>query len=82
MRWLVLLFVACKSDPGPPCDKVVDHMNEVMKQNMPSGHDGMQTNSRKTDIEFCEQKKFSKDMRECLLAAKDIQGIADCQKLR
>ena len=81
-RFLLLVLVACRDDPGPPCDKVVDHMNEVMKQQMPAGHDGMQANSRKTDIQFCEDKKFSKQMRQCLLAAKDIAGIAECQKLR
>lgn len=84
LRMLVPLLVitACKDDPGPPCDQVVDHMHEVMKQG-PTGHPDMaQQNSRKTDIEFCQTKKFSKQMRECLLAAKDIAGIADCQKLR
>ena len=77
---LLVLVVGCKDDPGPPCDKVVDHMAEVMKQGM-TGHDELQVGNRKTGIAFCEQKKFSKEARQCLLAAKDVAGIAACQKL-
>ena len=78
---LVLLAASChKDDPGPPCDKVVDHMAEVTKSMM-TGHDQVEVKTRFLDIQFCEKKQFSKQLRECLFAAKDVAGIAACNKL-
>jgi hypothetical protein len=77
---VALLVASCKDDPGPACDKVVDHMAEVTKSMM-TGHDQVQIKTRALDIQFCEHKQFSKAARECLVGAKDVAGIAACQKL-
>ncbi len=77
---LGLLIAAChKDDPGPPCDKVMDHMAEITKSVM-TGHDAVQIKTRTMDIQFCEQKKFSKQLRECLFAAKDVSDVAHCNQ--
>jgi hypothetical protein len=78
---LALLVVGCKhDDPGPPCAQVVDHMLGIMKQGL-TGHDALQLGNRKTMIDHCERKNFSKEARLCLVGATDLAGIASCQKL-
>ncbi len=80
---LALLLVACKKDdPGPPCDKVVDHMLEVTKQVL-SGHEGMMgLGDRKAMVQQCTQRNYTKQERQCLMQAKDLDGFADCRKTK
>jgi hypothetical protein len=76
----LLLVAACKKDdPGPPCPQVQDHVLELMKQGL-TGHDAVQLGNRKQMIDLCEQRPFSKETRTCLLAAKDLDGLARCQQ--
>ncbi len=77
---IAALLVACqKEDPGPPCDKVVDHMLDVTKQQLP-GHEGMtMTGERKAMIRQCEQRKYTAQERKCLLEAKGLDGFAACR---
>ena len=77
---VAVLLVACqKQDAGPPCDKVVDHMLDVMKEQLP-GHEGMgMTGERKAMVEQCEQRKYTAQERTCLLAAKNLDGFAACR---
>jgi hypothetical protein len=76
----ILFVVACqkKADPGPPCDQVVDHMFEVTKQ-MLVGHDAMTKTMRTQAIQQCEQRNMPKDQRECIMAAKDSEGLSACR---
>ena len=73
---LALVFVAC-SNPGPACPEIVDHMLLVMKTQF-SGHGGVEVGNRKAMIETCEGRQMSKETRECLMAAKDQEGIGNC----
>ncbi len=77
-----LLVAACnktKTDSGPSCDKVVDHMQELMKQMMP-GHDEAALGDRKQMIAQCEQRKMPASVRRCLVDAKTFNDLAACQK--
>lgn len=76
-----LLVAACnktKADSGPSCDKVVDHMQELMKQMMP-GHDEAALGDRKQMIAQCEQRKMPASVRRCLVDAKTFNDLAACQ---
>src|SRR5574338_1207759 len=74
-----LLVAACnKSDPGPPCGKVVDHVQELMKQMMP-GHDEAALGDRTHMIAQCEQRKMPAKVRRCLVDAKTFNDLAACQ---
>jgi hypothetical protein len=79
--FLLVILVGCggKTDPGPPCDKVVDHMLEVTKQQM-MGHENANFGSqRKAMVAQCEQRNMSVEMRTCLLATQTIAEIAKCR---
>ncbi len=73
------LLVACsKADSGPPCDQVVDHMLDLMKQMMP-GHDQDSLGNRKQLIDECKSRKMSAATRRCLLDAKTFNDLATCR---
>lgn len=75
-----LLITGCKKgDPGPSCDKVVDHMLELTKQMMP-GHDTESLGNRNQLIAECKQRKMPASVRTCLLAAKSFNHLADCRR--
>lgn len=79
--FLLVILVGCggKKDPGPPCDKVVDHMLEVTKQQM-MGHENANFGSqRKAMVAQCEQRNMSLEMRTCLLGTQTIADIAKCR---
>lgn len=67
-----------KEDPGPPCDKVVDHMLVVMKQGL-TGHGDLEMANKQQMIDQCESRKLSAAERNCMLAAKDLAGLAACR---
>jgi small lipoprotein (TIGR04454 family) len=78
---LLVILVGCggKTDEGPSCDKVVDHMLEVTKTQL-SGHEGANFNSqRKAMVAQCETRKMSSEMRTCLVGATTIAEIAKCR---
>ena len=84
MRALLLatLLVACskKEDPGPTCEQVVDHVLTVSKQVL-VGHEGMNgAGDRKAMLDQCAQHNMSKELRECLMAGKDLDGLGACYK--
>jgi hypothetical protein len=76
-----LLVVACqkREDPGPPCDRVVDHMLELTKQAL-VGHEAMTKDLKRQMVQQCEQRHYSKEAKECLLAATDPAGLAACNR--
>lgn len=78
---IAVLLVACKKDdPGPSCQQVTDHMLEVMKQ-LP-GHEGVNMSpgaDRNAMIQQCTQRNYTKQERECLLNAKNLDGFAACR---
>jgi hypothetical protein len=80
---MLLLTASCqkREDPGPPCDKVVDHLLEITKQAL-LGHEAMTTDLRKQMVQQCVDRKYSKQVRECLLAAKDTAELATCNRER
>lgn len=75
-----MLIVGCggKVDEGPTCTQVTDHMLDVTKQQL-VGHGDMELGQRGAMIAQCEQRKMSGEQRRCLMAAKDIPGIAACR---
>lgn len=88
MRWILFAMVmvvtgvatgcGSKSDPGPTCAQITDHMLEVTKQEL-VGHGDELLGQRKQLIEQCEARKMNADQRRCLLAAKDMAGFATCR---
>src|SRR5437763_1382258 len=78
---LVVVLFACskKEEPGPPCDRVIDHMLDVTKQTL-LGHEAMTADLKRQMIAQCEQRNYSKQIRECLLAAKDSAELATCNR--
>ncbi len=79
--FLLVILVGCggKKDPGPPCEKVVEHMLEVTKQQL-MGHETANFNSqRKAMVAQCEQRNMSHEMRTCLIATQTIADIAKCR---
>ena len=82
MRWIAasLLFAtSCKSDPGPACPQVVDHMLEITKQQY-GGHGGLELANRKQMIAECERRGYPRAMRVCLTGAKTLEDLGTCQK--
>jgi len=85
MKWLVLvsvLLVACgkADDDGPPCDKVMDHVLDLMKSTQ-GGHGGMNLGSRETMINTCNQRHMPKEVRYCMMNSKDITHLANCSRM-
>jgi hypothetical protein len=86
-RWTfvaVVLALGCglgcgKSDPGPSCEKVTDHVFEITTKAFPGHESGM--GNRKAYIEACESRKMSASERKCLLAAQDTLSLAKCRKI-
>jgi hypothetical protein len=82
MRRLVVLAVlaACSKPPapGPSCAQITDHMLEITKQQL-AGHGDQQLGDRSVMIEQCEKRKLSREVRDCLMAAKTLAAIAACQ---
>lgn len=79
---LVAVLFACskKEDPGPTCDQVVDHVLTVSKQLL-VGHEGLGgATDRKAMLDQCAKRNMSKELRECLVAAKDLDGLGNCYK--
>jgi len=79
---LAALLFACskKDDPGPTCDQVMDHVLTVSKQVL-VGHEGMNgAGDRKAMIDQCIQRNMSRELRECLMAAKSLDGLGACYK--
>jgi hypothetical protein len=72
-----LLAGCSKGDSGPPCDKVVDHMMDLMKQMMP-GHDQNALGDRKQMIDQCKQRNMTAKTRKCLVDAKTFNDLAAC----
>jgi hypothetical protein len=79
----LLLATACskQEEPGPPCDRVVDHLLEVTKQSL-LGHESMATDLKKQMVQQCVDRNYSKQTRECLLAAKDVAALTACNRER
>jgi hypothetical protein len=77
----VVFVLACSKneDPGPACDRVVDHMLDVTKQAL-LGHESMTADLRKQMIAQCVQRNLSKQVRECMMAAKDSAALAACNR--
>jgi hypothetical protein len=72
------LSVACsKQEPPPDCPRVVDHMLAVMKAGL-TGHGDMEVASKSALIAQCESKKMTIEQRRCLLRAKDLTALANC----
>jgi hypothetical protein len=75
----IALFGCNKGDTGPACPQVVDHMLEVTKQQL-TGHGNLELGNRKQMIETCEQRKLTPAQRNCMMAAKTLAALGECQK--
>src|SRR5437867_2117534 len=84
-RAFVTILIAClvaachHEDPGPACPQVVDHMLEVTKLGL-TGHGNIELGNRTQMIAGCEQRKYPASVRKCLLGAKDLTQLGNCQK--
>lgn len=66
---LALVLAGCQGSAEPTCAQVADHMLAITK-----GGD------RATAIQGCEERKLGKQAKLCLLAAKTVADLADCQR--
>ncbi|MEO8705202.1 MAG: hypothetical protein ABI867_34470 [Kofleriaceae bacterium] len=82
MRWIAiagLVVAACsKSDPGPSCEQVVDHMLEVTKSQLVGHGDGVQS-QRAAMVKQCKDRDMPAATRKCLVAATTLTQIAECR---
>jgi hypothetical protein len=76
----LVLTLGCskKSDNGPACPEVVDHMVVVMKEGL-KGHESVNLGDRGQMITQCEQRKMSPSVRRCLATAKNLEALASCR---
>lgn len=91
MRWslcspIVALAVALAAGCGkreqekvPSCAELTEHLYEVTRIAYP-GHGDMEMGNRKAEIEACEQRNLPAAERRCMMAAKDLAGVAACRK--
>jgi hypothetical protein len=77
---LVVPLAGCskKTDNGPACPEVVDHMVIVMKEGL-KGHESVNLGDRGQMITQCEQRKMSPSVRRCLATAKNLEALASCR---
>ena len=74
---LVLSACSKKAADVPSCEKVVDNMLAVTKTAMP-GHGDMEMGNKKQMTAECEKRNLTDDQKRCLVAAKDLNGLAAC----
>ncbi len=74
---LVLSACSKKAADVPSCEKVVDNMLAVTKTAMP-GHGDMEMGNKKQMMAECEKRNLTDDQKRCLVAAKDLNGLAAC----
>lgn len=76
---IVIVLIACgsKSDPGPTCAQVMDHILEITQQQL-VGHGDEIKSQRAAMIAQCEQRNMPAEMRRCLLDSKTRDAIATC----
>ena len=76
----LLVVAACggkKAADAPSCEKGVDSMLALTKQAMP-GHGDMEMGNKKQMVAECEKRGLSDDQKRCIVAAKDLNGLAAC----
>lgn len=74
---LVLSACSKKAADVPSCEKVVDNMLTVTKTAMP-GHGDMELGNKKQMVAECEKRGLSDEQKRCIVAAKDLNGLAEC----
>jgi hypothetical protein len=75
-----LALLGCnKGDSGPTCAQVTDHMLEVTKQQL-TGHGNLELGNRKQMIDVCEQRHLTAEQKRCIMSAKTLPALGDCQK--
>jgi hypothetical protein len=67
-----------KEDPGPTCEQVADHMNEISRKAYPGHGDMMPASSRKVYVAQCQSRKLTGKQRRCILDAQSIEAMAAC----
>jgi hypothetical protein len=67
-----------KDDPGPPCTKVAEHVNEIVTKAYPGHGEMMPTSSRQEYAASCEARKLTGKQRRCLLEAQSLEALATC----
>lgn len=83
-RWTwiaMVLALGCsksKEDPGPSCEKVAEHVNEVATKAYPGHSEMMPKGSRKAYVASCEARKLTGKQRRCMLEAQSMEAIAQC----
>ncbi len=85
MRWLFLFVVVagCSKQAekkAPTCAEVTDHVLSVVQIAYPGHGDMGGRGNRDLEIQQCEARKVSAKERRCIVAAKDMAGIAACRK--
>jgi len=83
MRWLLVFAIVAgcsKPEKVPSCAEVTDHVLAIVQQAYPGHGDMGGMGNRTHEIEACEARKVPAAERRCILAAKDMNGIATCRK--
>lgn len=89
MRWLFLIVFLVSSGAGcskqaekkaPTCAEVTDHVLAIVQVAYPGHGDMGGRGNRDLEIQQCEARKVSAKERRCIVAAKDMAGIAACRK--
>lgn len=62
----------------PTCAQITEHVYKVTRIAFP-GHGDMEMGNRKSDIKECEARNVSATERRCIMAAKDMAGVAACR---
>ncbi len=84
MRWMwiaLVLALGCErkqEPPGPSCEQVADHMNEIARKAYPGHADMMPAGSRKAYVASCESRKLTGKQRRCMLQAQSLDAMAQC----
>jgi hypothetical protein len=83
-RWMwiaMVLALGCdkrKEDPGPSCEQVAEHVNEVATKAYPGHSEMLPKSSRKAYVESCKARKLTGKQRRCMLEAPSMEAIAMC----
>lgn len=67
------------AEKAPTCEELTDHVHEIARARYP-GHGAMVMGDRKADIARCEERNVSAKERRCIMAAKDMEGLAKCRR--
>jgi hypothetical protein len=67
-----------QADPGPPCEQIADHVGEVARKIYPGHGDMMPGGNRQAYVDSCKARKYTAEVRRCMLKAQSMEALAAC----